>query len=110
MFAHGEPVDVLDRVVTGQDDFGKDVYTTTETTIPNCAFAPQGSLERVQGQNLITTTPTVYLPDGATVPSATARVRVRGRLYDIDGEPQVFVNPFSGSTPGAVLRLKAVTG
>ncbi len=109
-FDFGETVTLITRTVTGQDARGRDVYTDTTTTIAGCAFAPAGSIERVQGQDMVTTTPTVYLPDGTAAPNASAKVQVRGRTYDIDGEPQVFVNPFTGSTPGPVLRLKAVTG
>lgn len=110
MYPFGETVTIITNTVTGQDGYGKDIYASTEVTVDGCAFAPAGSLERVQGQNLLTTSPTIYLPTGAAVPAATDRARVRGRLYDIDGEPQVFVNPYTGNQPGAVLRLKAVTG
>ncbi len=109
-FDFGETVTLITRTVTGRDGYGKDIYTVIETDVPGCGFAPAGSVERVQGQDIVTTTPTAYLPEGTAAPDASARVRARGQLYDIDGSPQVFVNPFTGSTPGPVLRLKAVTG
>jgi hypothetical protein len=108
---YGETVTLVARTVSGQDAYGKDIYTTTaETPVDNCGFAPAGSIERVQGQDVITTTPTAYLPTGTPTPSAVDQVKARGDLYDIDGKPQVFVNPLTGTAPGAVLRLKAVTG
>lgn len=110
MYPFGETVTIVSTEVTGQDAYGGDILANVETDVPGCAFAPAGSPERVQGQDLVTTTPTVYLPTGADVPSPSDRVKVRGRAYDIDGEPLVFVNPYTGSQPGAVLRLKAVTG
>ena len=107
---YGETVTIISRTVTGQDADGNDVYGTTTTDVPHSIFAPEGSVERVQGQDIVTTSPKVYLPDGAPVPKATDKVQVRGLLYDIDGEPQVFINPFTGDQPGPVLNLTRVTG
>lgn len=104
-----ETMAILTRSVTGQDGDGNDVYGTTE--IPTTGvFAPQGSSELVQGQELVLTHPTVYLSSGVAVPSPTDKMRVHGVVYDVDGTPQVFLNPFTGGAPGPVVKLVEVTG
>lgn len=104
-----EVASIVTRGVTGQDSDGNDVYGET-TTATWGVFAPEGSAESVQARDAVTTTPRFFLAPDAPVPSATDRLTVRGVTYDIDGEPQVFHNPFTGDNPGPVLRLKRVTG
>lgn len=97
------------RAKTGTDGDGNDVYSDVTVTTSG-AFAPEGSTELIQGQATLITNPTFYLSDGAPVPSASDRLEVRGVVYEIDGQPQEYRNPFTGSAPGAVLRLERVTG
>lgn len=108
-FPFAETFTIVSRTVTSQDADGNDVYSDTEMSTTG-AFAPEGSSELIQGQNTVLTHPTIYLSNGAPVPSPTDKIRARGILYDIDGEPQVFHNPFTGEEPGPVLRLLRVTG
>jgi len=106
----GETVTIITRAITGHDADGNDVFGDVSTDIPNSIFAPAGSTEKVQGEDVVTIGATVYLPDGTPTPKATDRVSARGDLYEIDGDPQVYSNPFTGDEPGAVLRLLRVTG
>jgi hypothetical protein len=108
-YPYGETIAIVSQTVSGQDDDGNDTRVASETSISGVAFAPAGSTELVQGQDTVITQDTVYLPTGASLPLATDKVRARGRLYNIEGDPQVFVNPFTGEAPGAVLRLSKVT-
>jgi hypothetical protein len=111
-FPFAEAVVIVTRTVIGQDGDGNNVYDDDNPTLTatSGAFAPEGSIELVQGQATVISRPTVYLSLGAPTPAASDRVRVRGQLYEIDGEPLVFLNPFTGDQPGAVLRLERVTG
>ena len=109
IFPFPETFTIHSRGVTGHDSDGNDVYGDTDTTTTG-AFAPAGSTELIQGQNTVLSHDTVYLEDGAPVPAATDQMTVRGKRYDIDGEPQVFHNPFTGDEPGAVIRLLKATG
>ena len=108
-FPFPEAATIVSRAVTGQDGDGNDVYGTVETATVG-AFAPEGSTELIQGQNTVIANPTFYLADGAPTPAATDRLIVRGVTFDVDGEPQVYRNPFTGEEPGAVVRLERVTG
>lgn len=107
-FPFAESFTILTETVTSQDSDGNDVRTATEVATRG-AFAPEGSTELIQGENIVLTHPTVYLEDGAPVPTAADKMRVRGLLYDVDGEPSVFLNPFTGTQPGPVVRLLKVT-
>ncbi len=108
-FADPETFTVITRTVTGRDSMGNRTYTPVETTVTG-AFAPAGSTELVQGQDTIISNPTIYLTDGTPAPAPTARIVVRGVTFEVDGEPLVFHNPFTGSEPGAVVRLVRVDG
>ena len=109
-FPFGETVTLHRRVLSPKpDQDGNDVYIPTDIPIPGCAFDPGGSVESVQGQDMVTTKPTVYAPPG-TVVLATDGVTVRGLPYEVDGAPSDYISPFTGWNPGVVVRLKAVTG
>lgn len=106
--AFPETFTIHTRDVIGQDGDGNDVYGDVDTATSG-AFAPVGSTELIQGEDVTLTHPTLYLSDGAPVPKATDEVTARGTRYQVDGEPQVFHNPFTGDEPGPVVRLLKVT-
>lgn len=103
-FRFPESMTILASVVSGQDSDGNDIRIETATQTSG-AFAPAGSSELTQAQDTVLDQPTVYLTPGSPIPSATDRLQVRGVVYDVDGKPQVFHNPFTGDEPGAVVRL-----
>lgn len=116
-YPFGETVTLVREAVTGEDADGNDVYTPTNVAVPNSVFAPAGSVERLQGQDLVTSTPTVYLglvdvSGNPVTPKATDKVRrENGDVYEVDGKPAIYPpNPFTGTQVGPVLRLKDVTG
>jgi len=110
-YPYAEDFTLLSQGVTGQDSDGNDVYGPTETATSG-VFAPGGSTELIQGQNTVIDNPRIYLVPGAPVPTATDKIRreLTGYVYDIDGEPAIYANPFTGDKPGAVLDLERVTG
>lgn len=103
----GETVTLHSRTPSGQKDpYNKVLYTVVDTQVDGCAFDPGGSTESVQGQDLVVSQPTVYLPAG-TVVGAVDAVTVRGVKYEVDGSPNSYVSPFTGWAPGVVVKLKA---
>lgn len=108
-FTYGEMVTVVSRALTGQDDYGNDVYGTTETPYYNVPAWPTGSSEKDQAADLVITGVTVLLPAG-TVVTPTDRVLVYGNTYEVDGEPAQFSSPFTNTGIGVETRLKRVTG
>jgi hypothetical protein len=109
VLAAGITVTLLTRAVTGRDADGNDVYGSTALAVAGCAFDPGGSVELVQGQDLVTTQPKVYLPAG-TVVGALSAVIVAGVTYEVEGSPNSYTSPFTGWSPGIEVKLKAVTG
>lgn len=105
----GPTVTLVSRTVTGVDTDGNDTYTTVETPVQAQAFDPGGSIEVLGDQDTVTTTPTLYLPPSVAVGSVDA-VIVNGVTYEVDGSPSTYTNPFTGWTPGTVVKLRAVVG
>jgi hypothetical protein len=107
----GEPVGVI-RPTTETDRYQNVVlvYGDTAThTIGHCAFDPGGTNEVLDGRTAVITRPTLYLPPDADL-RASDRVVVRGRTFDVDGEPAVWTNPYDGHTKGVVVPLGEVVG
>jgi hypothetical protein len=107
-FPFGQTVTLVKRVKGGPDDFGNDTWTTTMTDVRG-AFAPGSSVEQIQGQDIVVTQPTVYLPPG-TDATAIDAVQVDGLQYEIDGDPRNWVNPFTGWRAGVEVPLRRATG
>lgn len=113
-FAHGETVTRL-RAAAAADRFSGqatalDWTTPDELPIEGCAFDPGTSSEPLeQARDAVLTKPTVYAPADADV-LATDRLVVRGRTWQVDGDPADYRSPFDGWTPGLVVHLKAMEG
>lgn len=114
IFAHGEEVTVLQRTVTGQDRYGKDVFDWPEpgVVICGCGFDPGTSTELNQPfRQSVNTQPTIYDTSPCPVDiRAVDKVVVRDREYQIDGSPTDWTNPFTGTRFGRVIKLKVVEG
>lgn len=114
MFPYGETV-IRQRATIVVDPYSGEPGDTDWTnlsvlTIVGCAFDPGGSLEPTeQGRTSVITQPTVYAPPGSDV-LAGDRLVVRGRTWDVDGDPADWRSPFTGWEPGMVIKVKAVTG
>jgi hypothetical protein len=106
-FPFGQTVTLVKRVKSGTDAFGNDVFSTTSVDVLG-AFTPGGSSEQVQGQDVVITQPTVYLPAGTDV-SAVDAIDVAGDRYEVDGSPNDWRNPFTGWRPGVEVKLKRVS-
>ena len=104
-----ETVTLLMRVVLEQDDLGNDVFSTVERAVRDCAVWPTGTSEKVQAQDIVTAGWTVLMPSGTAI-AATDQVRVRGVVFDVDGEPFDWVSPITGHTGGVQVQLRKVTG
>lgn len=110
--AFTQTVTLVTRTKTGVDSYGSDAYGTAEMTVPG-VFAPGSSGEVVQGGDVVTTQPTVYLPAGTNVEAVDA-VLVAGVKFEVDGDPQDWStgSPFTGWVPPfpVVVALRKVTG
>lgn len=112
--AYGETVTRL-RGVPKSDRFSGEATTLDwsdplELDISGCAFDPGSSIEPLEiGRDAVVTRPTVYAPSGADV-LAGDRIVIRGRTWQVDGEPADYRSPFSGWAAGLAIHVKAVSG
>jgi hypothetical protein len=113
-FRHGETVTRLRATLIedpySSEDTEPDWEFPAELDIPGCAFNPGVSSEPLQNaRNAVITRPEVYAPPGADV-LAGDRLVVRGVTYEVQGNPQDWISPFTGWHPGLVVPLEAVEG
>lgn len=108
----GETVTRLRATTTG-DRYGDDVADWSEPDeleIDGCKVAPRESDEdHSSGRQAVIQGLTIYTPDGADV-LPSDRLRVRGVVHEVVGEPGVWTNPWSGVTAGLELRTRRVAG
>lgn len=89
---------------TGRDKFGDPLPgSPTEFDVGGCLFAPGNTKELANGSNVVEAEANIYGPAGMDV-KATDKLRVRGLLYEVMGQPQ-----FWGST-GTVVPVRRTTG
>jgi hypothetical protein len=109
-FTNGETVTVVRAGTPTEDDYGNEVPgPSTETDVPGCAVAPRSSSEDLQARDQVIVGLTVWMPSGVDV-RPTDQMRVRGVLYDVDGEPGGFRSPFTGSAGPVQVALTRVSG
>lgn len=99
----------VQRIKSGTDSLGNDVWTTTETDVKAQWFDPGISSELVQGQDVVTTQPSVGYPPGTAVQAIDA-IRIDGVTYEVDGSPNAYQNAITGRNYGVVVKLRVVTG
>jgi hypothetical protein len=74
------------------------------------AYADAGTSEDVTSRGAtVSTTSTLYLPFGTDV-VRTDRIEVRGRVWEIDGDPQHWRSPLTGTPATTVVNLRSVRG
>ncbi len=87
----------------GRTRFGDDDGTAAEFPIEGCLYAPGPSSEPGFASNQVDTDGTIYAPAGVDV-RPTDRIRVRGKLYSVVGEPMDW------GSAGVVIVLRRQTG
>lgn len=114
MFPHGETVTVL-TAAYDNDPYSDELvqsweWSPVETPVPNVAVADGGSLEPVEAdRNAVDSDFDLIFPPDAVV-TAQNRVVVRGLTCDVAGRPFLWKNPFTGWTPGLVVKCKVREG
>ena len=112
MFAHGETVTILTAGTT-VDRFGNETLdwsTATSIVVDNVAVADGGSLEvNTNAQNIVDSDFDLIFPPDVTV-TAAHRLIVRGLTCNVAGRPFLWSNPFTGWTPGLVVKAQIREG
>ena len=106
----GETVVLLRRAVTGRDVYGSDTYATTEIPIAGCSVLDLRPVESgPTSTTRVTTTGRVILPPG-TVVAALDRIRVRGLVYDIEGQGVGQDDPMLPTAGPVEITIRRTTG
>lgn len=122
-FPHGETVTVQTAGTTTDPYTGAPVaawslpsgqtaWTTapTSVTVAAVAVADGGSIEPIEdARHSVVSDFDLMFPADVTV-TAQNRVVVRGLTCEVSGRPFRWVNPFTGWTPGLVVRVKVKEG
>ncbi|WP_263170679.1 hypothetical protein [Streptomyces sp. SCSIO ZS0520] len=103
-----DTVTVIDRVKTGEDDRGHDVYEDVEREVPHCNMQPVTSTEANDNRTQVVTRWRLAGPPAMGL-TALSRVRFRGVLYEVDGEPGAY-GSFAGVLDHTEAFLKVVSG
>lgn len=92
------------------DDYGDPLPGSTgELDIPGCVVWPRGSSETNDASNTVIVGLELLAPAGTDL-VPTDKVRVRGDVYDIDGDVGEWTSPFTGTSAGLQVALKKVEG
>lgn len=110
VFRAGQTVTFVSRKVTGQDDYGNDVYTEVSQFVSGCAIAPSTSSEDVQGTASVLTDVILYAPTNTDIGLFDAVILPDGKRYRLTGTPNTWQSPFTGSVSYVQINLQAVTG
>jgi hypothetical protein len=110
-FPFAESITLLKRTRVGTNPDGNDVLTTTEVVVPGCVVWPgHGGTERSPGDRDTTVASiNVLIPPGTVVTNLDG-VRWRGKTYEVEGDPDFFSSPFTGTAPGVLVRLTKLEG
>lgn len=107
----GVTATILARTKTGKDSQGNATYTwADQVSIDGCVMWPRSSSELVQAQDTVLVGQNLLLPADAPTIAPTQRIRVAGIVYEVDGEPGVYVNPIEGTRGGTQVALTRVEG
>ena len=105
MFPHGKTVTLV-STVTARDDYGDSTSTVSETVVPDCAVAPRFATESTDPRVApVMVGLTVYMPAGTAI-DADDVLRIDGKLWQVDGLPAAWENPFTGWAPGLEVPVK----
>lgn len=110
---HTETVTVIRRPV-GYDPYGDPPPgPTVEIEVDGCAVAPRTSAREGEyhtyDRDALVAGLRIFTPADADI-RYTDQVRVRGEVYEVEGEPAPWSSPYSGRQPGRVVMLRRSQG
>jgi hypothetical protein len=108
----GQTVTLVKRRRSGsQDDYGDDIVDETAVLVPGCAIAPGNTLGDTQGTTSALADVIVHMPLGTDVQlQDILRLPTDGREYWVNGVPQEWASPFTGTRALIEVRAVVTTG
>ncbi len=103
-------VTLVRRTKTGEDADGNDIYGTTETALPGCNWQPRTKrtfgAEDTSGRDQVIDGTVLFAPASADI-RVTDAFRIRGDMYEVEGEPGLWEG---GRLAHWQVALQRVTG
>lgn len=105
-----EQVTVHRRSKTGDDDYGNPVFTRESILFTSVlvGFGSTSEPSIVDGDP-VKSGVTLYFPAGSEIVDGD-EFEIRGEMWVKDGDPQVWVSPFSGFNAGVVVMVRRSRG
>lgn len=94
---YGEMVTVRNRFASGQDEFGNDKYSYTETVVGPCSVQQASSRESITATDQVATGMIIFMPFGTKIGYLDSVV-IGNDEYEVTGTPDTWTSPFSGHT------------
>lgn len=96
---------------TERDEDGNRGEDTVAGTLTGCAVAPRTTADAsLRASDTSREELDVFCPDIDADVSTSDRVEYAGNVYEVDGLPQRWVNPFTGARPGCVIQISRQVG
>lgn len=108
-FTYGQTVTIVRRVPAGRDEYNNDKFTDQTVDVPRVVVAPANSSETYQFTEQTDDTVMLYFPTGTDISFLDA-VLIDGDKYEVQGNAQSFISPFSGHNSPVQVRVNRVTG
>lgn len=112
LYPRGETVDVY-RPTGAAGRYGDNIWTypgSPTGTVDNIAIDPGGTSEENDGRTAVITTPKLYRPGSAPDLLPHDQIVSRAGRFEVIGDVQVWISPFSDIADGAVVDLRRVEG
>ena len=109
LLPYGLMTTVRNRFVNGQDEFGNDTYSYTESVVGPCSVQQASSRETITATDQVATGMIVFMPFGTKI-SYLDSVIIDGNEYEVTGEPEAWTSPFSGHVAPIRVQCMLVKG
>lgn len=96
----------LRRTKSGEDGYGNPVYTESSTALPDARYAPRDVIPAAEpGRETVVIEPTLYWRNEWPDVTASDRLTVRGKTFEVQTEPADWRGDAVG---GLVVKLREV--
>lgn len=106
---NGQYVTLRHRVASGQDAYNNDTYVYTDVQVGPCSVQQTNSREATNFTDQVASGVLVFMPYGTDVTFLDAMI-INGVEYEVTGDPDQWVSPFSGHTAPVRVTGQIVKG
>jgi len=108
----GEPATLHRRIITGYDSAKRPLHAFEAVPLPTCVFAPNGGsgadLEPLEaGHSTVLQPARAYFRQPVEVAPGD-RIEIRGRCFEVVGEPEVWLSPRTGTHAVTTIALQHI--